>query len=29
VSKSDGLPILLRRIESLLQSGTLVQPPAA
>lgn len=29
VSKSDGLPILLRRIESLLQSGTLAQPPAA
>lgn len=29
VSKSDGLPTLLRRIESLPASETLVQPPAA
>jgi DNA-binding NarL/FixJ family response regulator len=28
VSKSDGLAILLSRIESLLESGTLVQPTA-
>jgi DNA-binding NarL/FixJ family response regulator len=29
VSKSDGLSTLLRRIESLPESNTLVQPPAA
>jgi DNA-binding NarL/FixJ family response regulator len=29
VSKSDGLSILLARIEALLESTTLVQPPAA
>jgi NarL family two-component system response regulator LiaR len=29
VSKSDGLAILLARIEALLESTTLVQPPAA
>jgi len=29
VSKSDGLPTLLRHIESLPPSKTLVQPPAA
>jgi DNA-binding NarL/FixJ family response regulator len=29
VSKSDGLAVLLARIEALLESNTLVQPPAA
>jgi two-component system, response regulator YesN len=28
VSKSDGLAVLLARIEALLESATLVQPPA-
>ena len=29
VSKSDGLAVLLARIEALLESNTLVEPPAA